>query len=132
MSAKHIQTLLGLIFLVLGGWVLLLPGQVEALALNPEYAIGTQTSRVLIACFGAQAVLCGIVIVSSRFTAHTFLLFGLLGSLPFFAFNYYYVLVVPIFSRWMMLDVLGNIGILVLGLIGWRLKRREGKVQSGA
>jgi hypothetical protein len=132
LSARHVQTLLGLIFLALGGWVLLFPGQVEALALNPDYAIGTRTSRVLIACFGAQAVLCGTVIVSSRFAARTFLLFGLLGSLPFFLFNYYYVFVVPIFSRWMMLDVLGNAGILVLGLVGWRLKMKEGEVQDDA
>ena len=132
MSANRIQTLLGLIFLALGGWVLLFPGQVEALALNPDYAIGTQTSRVLFGCFGAQAVLCGTAIVFSRFTARTFLVFGLVGSLPFFLFNYYYVFVVPIFSRWMILDVMGNIGILVLGLTGWRLRAREERLQSDA
>jgi hypothetical protein len=130
-SARLIQTLLGLIFLVLGGWVLLLPGQVEALVLNPEYAIGSQTSRVLFGCFGAQAVLCGTVIVASDFKARTFLIFGLLGSIPFFVFNYYFVFVVPIFSRWMLLDFVGNIGILVLGLAGWRLAAREEGLRSG-
>lgn len=131
-SAKHIQVLLGLIFLLLGGWVLLFPGQVEALALNPNHVIGTQTSRVLFGCFGAQAVLCGTVIVSSHFTARTFLVFGLVGSLPFFLFNYYFVFVVPIFSKWMILDVMGNVGILALGLMGWRLRAREERLRSDA
>lgn len=125
MSSKHLQILLGLIFLLLGGWVLLFPGQVEALALNPDSVIGTQTSQLLFGCFGAQAVLCGTVVLASRFTARTFLIVGLVGSLPFFVFNYYFVFVVPIFSRWMLLDFAGNIGILVLGLAGWRLKTRE-------
>jgi hypothetical protein len=84
MSSRHIQVLLGLIFLALGGWVLLFPAQVEVLAFNPDYFIGTQASGVLLGCFGAQAVLCGLAIVSSRFSARTFLVFGLAGSLPFF------------------------------------------------
>jgi hypothetical protein len=108
------------------------PGQVESLALNPDYVIGTQTSRVLFACFGAQAVLCGTVIVFSRFTARTFLVFGLIGSLPFFLFDFYYLFVVPIFSSWMILDVFGNLGILVLGLAGWRLRAGEERLRSDA
>lgn len=132
MSPKLIQTLLGLIFLLLGGWVLVLPGQVEALVLNPDYAIGSQTSRVLFGCFGAQAVLCGTVILASEFRSKTFLIFGLIGSVPFFFFNYYFVFVVPIFSRWMLLDFAGNIGILVLGLAGWRAAGREEGLRRGA
>jgi hypothetical protein len=124
-SSKHLQILLGLIFLTLGGWALLLPSQVEALALTPDYAIGNITSQVLFACFGAQAVLCGTVILASQFTSRTFLIFGIVGSLPFFVFNYYFVFVVPVFSKWMLLDVVGNIGILVCGIWGWRMKLHE-------
>jgi hypothetical protein len=58
--------------------------------------------------------------------------FGLIGSLPFFLFNFYYVFVVPIFSSWMILDVVGNLGILVLGLAGWRLRSREVRLRSDA
>jgi hypothetical protein len=83
MTSGLLQNVLGFIFFALGGWVLLFPSQVEALVLNPDYAIGTQTSQVLFGCFGAQAVLCGIVILASRFTARTFLILGLVGSIPF-------------------------------------------------
>jgi hypothetical protein len=49
--------------------------------------------------------------------------------LPFFIFNYYFVFIVPVFSRWMLLDVIGNVGILVCGIWGWHLKKREGERQ---
>lgn len=79
----------------------------------------------LIGCFGAQAVLCATVILTTTFTARTFLLFGLIGSIPFFVFNYYFVFVQPIFTNWMLLDFLGNVGILLCGLAGWRFKLKD-------
>ncbi|MEZ5558009.1 MAG: hypothetical protein R3E86_05605 [Pseudomonadales bacterium] len=124
-TARSLQIALGSIFLVLGGWTLLLPGVVEQLVLSPEYYAGTRTSALLIGCFGAQAVLCGTVIVASRFTPRTFLVFGLVGSIPFFGFNYYFVFVEPVFNRWMLIDFIGNLGILACGVRGWQLLRAE-------
>ena len=129
-TARRIQTLLGLIFLGLGGWVLLFASQVEALVLAPDHVMGTTASAVLLGCFGAQAVLCGTVILSAEFTARTFLVFGLVGSLPFFVFNYYFVFVVPVFSSWMLVDVAGNVGILACGLAGWRILSREARLDT--
>lgn len=57
------------------------------------------TSRLLLACFGAQAVLCGVVILTSRFTPAIFLAFGLCGSIPFFGFNYYFYFVKEMFTQ---------------------------------
>lgn len=125
MTARHLQNLLAFVFLSLGGWCLLLPGQVERLALQPEYLIDNATSHLLMGCFGAQAVLCGTVITLSTFTARTFLVFGLMGSLPFFAFNYYLYFVVPMFSPLMLLDFVGNSAILITCLLGYRLKTLE-------
>jgi hypothetical protein len=115
--------LLGTIFLGLGGWALIFPATVEGLVLRPEHYIGSPASSILIGCFGAQAVLCSVVIFTSTFTARTFLIFGLVGSLPFFAFNYYFVYVLKIFSSWMLIDFIGNAGILLCGIIGWRLAK---------
>jgi hypothetical protein len=125
MKAKHIQYFLGSIFLVLGLWVLVFPRTVEALVLAPDYFIGSTASAVLIGCFGAQAVLCSVLILSTTFSPGAFLLFGLVGSLPFFVFNYYFVYVVPIFNTWMLIDFAGNVGILACGLAGWRIRTRE-------
>jgi hypothetical protein len=80
---------------------------VELLVLRPDYYIGNDSSHLILACFGAQAVLCGVVILSSRFTANTFLIFGLIGSIPFMIFNYYFYFVKEMFSAWMLLDFVG-------------------------
>ena len=125
MKAFHIQLLLGLIFLFLGMWALLFAGHVEALVLAPDHFIGTTASAVLIGCFGAQAILCATLIFTTRFTAQTFLIFGLIGSIPFFIFNYYFVFISPIFTDWMMLDFVGNVGILVCGIAGWLMAKKE-------
>jgi hypothetical protein len=74
-------------------------------------------------CFGAQAVLTGTIIWTARFTPTTFLVFGLVGSIPFFVFNFWFLFIEPVLNRWMLLDFAGNLGILVIGLWGWRLSR---------
>jgi hypothetical protein len=126
MKASSIQKLLGCIFLLLGLWALLFPGMVEGFAIAPEYFVGSTATAVMIGCFGAQAVLCSVLIFTSTFSARTFLIFGLVGSLPFFVFNYYFVFVLPVFSNWMLLDFVGNLGILGCGVAGWYLKKQEG------
>jgi hypothetical protein len=63
--------------------------------------------------------------VASQFKASTFLVFGLAGSLPSFAFNYYFYFVAQIFTHWMLLDFVGNIGILASGGVGYRMKIKE-------
>ena len=125
MRARTLQRILALIFLVLGAWCVFLPRMVESLAIRPEHQVLNATSAVFVACFGAQAMLCGVIIWFSKFTPKTFLAFGLLGSIPFFAFNLWFYFFEPIFTRWMLLDVVGNIAILACGLIGHRLAKRE-------
>ncbi|MFZ5756885.1 MAG: hypothetical protein ACOY3X_08285 [Pseudomonadota bacterium] len=125
MKAIHLQRLLAFIFLGLGGWCLFFPATVEALVLQPAYYVGNDTSALFIGCFGAQAVLVGTVILTSVFTPRTFLVFGLIASVPFFGFNYHFHFVKGMFTDWMLLDFAGNVGILTLGLLGYRLKKRE-------
>lgn len=125
MKAIHYQRILAVIFLGLGSWCLLMPGMVESLSLRPEYQMNTLGSALFMGCFGAQAVLCGVLILTARFTTRTFLVFGLVASTPFFGFNYYFYFVRPVFTHWMLLDFVGNIGILALCLLGYRAIKRE-------
>jgi len=125
MTHNTIRLFLAFIFLGLGGWALLFPDMVERLVLTPEHFIGTPASNVLLGCFGAQAVLTGTVIALSRFNSRTFLIFGLIGSVPFFVFNYYFVFVAKMFTNWMMLDFVGNVAILVLCFAGYRMLKAE-------
>lgn len=129
-KSQHIQFALAGIFLGLGGWCIIDPDGVERLVLRPEFQHLSATSGLLIACFGAQAVLVAIVIAFSKFTPRTFLIFGVLGSLPFFVFNWYFVFTVEMFTPFMLIDFAGNMGILICCLLGYVLCRIEVK-QSG-
>lgn len=123
MTARKLQISLSLIFLLLGSWCLLFPGMVIEVTFRPEFAVATEQARFIMGCFGAQAVLTGTLMLTARFTATTFLVFGLVGSIPFFVFNYWFLFVEPVLNQWMLLDFAGNLGILIIGLWGWRLSR---------
>ena len=126
MNADHLQKCLALVFLALGGWCLLFPGTVERLTLRPEYVVGDATSALFVGCFGAQAVLCGTLVWFARFTPRTWLVFGVVASVPFFFFNAWFYFVARMFNEWMLLDFAGNVAILSLSLIGRRLSLRDG------
>ena len=123
--AKRLQLLLGSVFLVLGAWCLVTPHSVEQFVLRPEYQVLNATSALLMGCFGAQAVLVGSVVSLSTFSARTFLVFGLVASVPFFVFNYYFYYVVQMFTPWMLLDFVGNAVIFACGMGGWQLLRKR-------
>ncbi|MEO1198178.1 MAG: hypothetical protein AAFX39_02920 [Pseudomonadota bacterium] len=82
---------------------------------------------IIMGCCGAQAVLGGTVMLLSRFTPQTFLVLGILGSVPFFVFNYYFVFVVEIFTRWMLIDFAENIAIFLLCMTGYFKMTRRGQ-----
>ena len=113
------QRLLALPFLILGAWCLVAPHMVERLSINPLYQHLSTTSALLMGCFGAQAVLGGLFIAFSRWTRSTFAVYAA-ALLPFFWFNYYFVFVVPVLNRWMMLDFASNLTMLALCFWGWR------------
>jgi hypothetical protein len=119
LSQLVIQRLIALPFLVLGSWCLFFPGSVERLGFLPAYQHNSPTTALLMGCFGAQAVLSGVFAWFSRFTKTTFLAYGI-ALLPFFGFNYWFVFVTPMFTPWMALDFISNLGMLALCVMGWR------------
>lgn len=125
MSVQTIQLLLASVFFGLGGWCLLSPATMLALAVTPEFQSSDPLVPILVGCFGAQAILSGLFAAFSRFSKITFLAYGL-ALLPFFVFNYYFFFVVPMLTPVGMLDFLGNLIMLVLCLKGWKAASREG------
>ncbi len=124
MQSIHIQRLIALPYFGLGGWCLFAPHMVERMTINPEYQHLSETSALLIGCFGAQAVLGGLFIWFSRFTRASSLTYAV-ALLPFFGFNYYFVYELPILNRWMALDFGSNAAMFILSIWGWRVKIRE-------
>lgn len=92
---------------------------VERMTITPEFQHLSLTSVLFIGCFGAQSVLGGLFIAFSRWTKHSFALYGA-ALLPFFWFNYYFVFVIPVMNRWMALDLVSNLVMLGLCIWGYR------------
>lgn len=124
MSARTAQFLIAAVFLTLGGWALFAPSSVIALAVSEPYRDSTFLTRFAVACFGAQAVLFGLMALVVRWRARGFLAFAVL-LLPFFGFNWYFHYEVPVLTSIGMLDFAGNVTMLVLAIIGWRAAERE-------
>lgn len=124
MTARIAQYLIAAVFLLLGGWALFSPSSVLELAITPEFQENTFLTRFLMACFGAQAVLFGVMALILKFNSRAFAAFGVL-LLPFFWFNWYFHYEVPVLSSIGMLDFAGNVTMLVLAIIGWRAAKKD-------
>ncbi|WP_017666105.1 hypothetical protein [Porphyrobacter sp. AAP82] len=124
MSARTAQFLIAAVFLTLGGWALFAPASVIALAITPAYQDSAFLTRFAIACFGAQALLFGLMVLVTRWSARSFAVFAVL-LLPFFGFNYWFHYREPVLTSIGMLDFAGNAAMLVLAAIGWRAARAE-------
>lgn len=128
MSARTIkiwaQFLIAAVFLLLGGWALFAPASVIDLAVTEAYQDSAFLTRFAIACFGAQAVLFGLMTLVVRWRARDFLAYAVL-LLPFFWFNWYFHYEVPVLTSIGMLDFAGNVTMFALALLGWRAARAE-------
>ncbi len=131
MSARTAQFLIAAVFLILGGWALFAPGQVIALAVTEAYQDNSFLTRFSMACFGAQAVLFGLMALVTRWNARAFAIFAVL-LLPFFGFNYWFHYQVPVLTSIGMLDFAGNVTMLVLAILGWRAARLDSAAEAQA
>ena len=127
MSARTSQFLIAAVFLTLGGWALFAPASLINLAVTEAYRDSTFLTRFTMACFGAQAVLFGLMTLATRWSARSFAVFAVL-LLPFFGFNYWFHYEVPVLTSIGMLDFAGNVTMLVLAIIGWRAAKAEASV----
>lgn len=128
MTARIAQFGIAAVFLMLGGWALFAPASVIELAITPEYRENGFLTRFVMACFGSQAILFGVMALALRWTARGFLTFAAL-LLPFFVFNWYFHYKVPVLTSIGMLDFAGNMTMLVLALLGWRSAVRAEQVR---
>jgi hypothetical protein len=124
MSARTAQFLIAAVFLALGSWALFAPASVIERAVSEPYQDAAFLSRFTMACFGAQAVLFGLMALVTRWSARSFLVFAVL-LLPFFGFNYWFHYEVPVLTSIGMLDFAGNVAMLVLAILGWRAAKGE-------
>ena len=119
MTARVAQTYIALVCLGPGGWALLGLGSVIELGFTESYRENTFVTRFVMACFGAQAVLFGLMALVVEWKAWAFLAFAILLP-PFFWFNYHFHYVVPVLTPYGMIDFAGNLTMFIAALVGWR------------
>lgn len=129
MTARLAQLTIALVFLGLGGWALFFPAHVIEVGITEAYRDSGFLALFTMACFGAQAVLFGIMALAIRWSARGFLVFAL-ALLPFFWFNYHFHYVEPVLTSIGMLDFAGNLIMLIAALVGWRAMRQEEQAQE--
>lgn len=125
MTARTAQFGIAAVFLLLGSWALFAPSSVIELGVTEAYQDSSFLTRFAVACFGAQAVLFGLMALAVRWSTQGFAVFAVL-LLPFFGFNWYFHYEIPVLTSIGMLDFAGNVTMLVLAVIGWRAARIEG------
>ena len=87
-----IQFVMGSIFTSMGLATMIFPKMITELSFNKEF-LGkdgvTPPLKLAMQCFGSQASLCGLLILSSKFTSKTYRNFGL-AMIPYFVFDYHF------------------------------------------
>jgi len=119
MSVRQIQYLLASIFFILGGWCVVAPSSVLTLAITPAYRSDAPIVPILMGAFGAQAMIAGTFAAFATFTRATFAAYAVV-LIPFFLFDYWFYAVEPMLTSIGLLDVAGNLAMLVLCWMGWR------------
>ena len=120
-GVRSIQWLLAAVFFGLGGWCVVWPASVMALAIRPEFR---SDALIAVGCFGAQAMIAGTFAAFSRFTRATFLAYGV-ALIPFFGFDAWFYFVRPMLTPIGLLDAAGNFAMLGLCVLGWRAAGEE-------
>ena len=119
MSVRAIQWWLASVFFILGGWCVVSPASVLELTIAREFQSDVPLVPILVAAFGAQALIAGLFAAFSRFERATFLAYGL-ALLPFFVFDYWFYAVRPMLTWLGLLDAVGNVIMLALCVVGYR------------
>ena len=128
MTARICQFYIAAVFLILGGWALLAPASVIDLAISESFREDTFLMRFTMACFGAQAVLFGIMALAVEWDARGFAIFAV-ALIPFFWFNWYFHYEVPVLTSIGMLDFAGNLTMFIACLVGYRAARAGERAQ---
>lgn len=130
MTARICQYLIAFVFLGLGGWALIAPVSVIELALTEPYRDTSFIMRFTMACFGAQAVMFGIMALVVEWKARAFAVFAVV-LVPFFVFNWYFHYEMPVLTSLGMLDFAGNLTMFIACFVGWRAARAREQDRGG-
>lgn len=81
-SPKTLQNIIGGTFFAMGAGTMMFPSTIIDLSCNPEYFNNSPGERFLVSCFGSQATLQGLLLLTCEMKPSTWLCWGL-GIVPF-------------------------------------------------
>ncbi|KAJ3303110.1 hypothetical protein HDV03_004189 [Kappamyces sp. JEL0829] len=120
---------MGIVFTGMGLVTMMFPSAVMRLSFQPHmqsliFLPGTNglvmnpVLKLMVQCFGSQAALCGILILSSKFQRRTFKIFGLC-MVPYFVFDFYYYQQNMLSLTGALGDLAGNIIFAGCSIVGY-------------
>ncbi len=126
------QTFMGTVFTGMGLATMALPNQVIKYCFTKEYLSDLPVdssgnhiyprSLILFAqCFGSQASLCGLLILTSKFRKSTYRYFGL-AMIPYFIFDYYFWHTKALTTFGALGDGVGNVIFSICAYLGYSHK----------
>lgn len=108
---RKAQLIMGSVFTGMGVATMLFPKTAAEMSFKKDF-LGkegvTPSLKLTMQCFGSQASLCGLVILSSKFDADTFKYFGL-AMIPCFIFDFHFWHTGALTTIGAVGDALGNI-----------------------
>ncbi len=119
MPLSLLQKALATVQISRGAFCIAVPGTVQAFGISPEFQIESPVLTVAIICMGIQAVLAGLLALTTILPRRAFLLFGL-GVLPLLGIDYYFYVSMPLFTELVLLDFIANIILLALCIWGFQ------------
>jgi hypothetical protein len=129
-SISPYQYFMGVVFTSMGLATMLLPEKVLDHSLSREFldlpanAVGSlakypKSLILMVQCFGSQASLCGLLILTSKFRKSTFKYFGF-AMIPYFIFDYYFWHTKALTTFGAVGDGVGNVIFSVCSILGYR------------
>ena len=118
------QLVLGGVFSLMGLGTMLFPSPLLKLSLNNAEVADSPELNLVFRCFGAQATLCGLLLLSCRFTKTTYRNFGL-AMIPFYVFDYLAWRANFLTPLGAIGDALGNTVFSVCCYLGWQKKNAK-------
>ncbi|KAK3328137.1 hypothetical protein B0T19DRAFT_183649 [Cercophora scortea] len=111
-TVRRMQVAMATAYSTMGAWCLVHPSSVMALGFTPAYAaICNSTTSLMMRCFGAQAMTCGLVLGTCDMTPFSFTAFGL-AMVPYIGWNYWFSGIGPargVITKLMWMDFFGNV-----------------------
>ncbi|KAK4151829.1 hypothetical protein C8A00DRAFT_35498 [Chaetomidium leptoderma] len=132
-TVRRLQTAMATGYTGVGAWCFLHPTSVIAFTLTRKYVnMSNATTHLFARCFGAQAMICGLLLGTSEMTTLSFTVFGL--AVPYLGAYFWFRGIGPpsgMVNETMWVDFIGNLLVMGGSFSCAKLLKDDAKSSSG-